>query len=121
MPWVYHQRTGELWRNGKKIVTGYSGNGAGLNNPDMQNVPRVGPIARGRWHMDGIYNSKQVGPYAIILSPAPETETFGRGGFRCHGDNSAGDKSASEGCMIFPRAVREDMWQLNDHAIDVVE
>jgi hypothetical protein len=119
--WVYHQRTGELWRNGKKVAVGYSGIGPGLNNPDMDGVIRVGPIPQGRWRMEGVYNSAQVGPYAIILFPGDGTNAKGRGAFRVHGDNSKGNKTASNGCMIFPRAVREQMWQFQDHIIDVVK
>lgn len=121
MVWTYHQRTGELWRNGAKVATGYSGNGQGLNNPDMENVRAIGPIPKGRWQMDGVYNSAKVGPYAIILDPVSGTETFGRSAFRVHGDNSKGNRSASNGCIIMPRSVREMMWQFKDHILDVVE
>jgi hypothetical protein len=30
-------------------------------------------------------------------------DTFGRGGFFLHGDNSLGNESASEGCIILSR------------------
>lgn len=119
--WTYHQRSGELWRNGVKVATGYSGIGKGLNNPDMQTVRAVGPLPRGKWRMEGVYNSAKVGPYAIILVPMDDTETFGRYAFRVHGDNSKGNKSASNGCLIFPRSIREKMWQFKDHVIEVVE
>lgn len=120
MTWTYHQRTGELWRNGRKVATGYSGHGDGLNNPDMQHVRAVGPLPRGKWHIDGVYNSAKVGPFALVLEPMEGTETFGRSAFRVHGDNSKGDKSASNGCLIFPRAIRDQMWQFKDHTIEVV-
>lgn len=119
--WTYHQRSGELWRNGRRVAVGYSGHGEGLNNPDAERIRAVGPLPKGRWRMEGIYNSKQVGPFAIILVPENGTETFGRYAFRVHGDNSKGNKSASHGCLIFPRKIREDMWQLGDHVINVVE
>lgn len=121
MSWTYHQRTGELWRNGAKVATGYSGNGKGLNNPDMETVQGVGPIPRGRWYLDGVYNSAKVGPFAIILDPDPSTNTFGRSAFRIHGDNSKGDRSASNGCIILPRAIRDKLWNFKDRILDVVE
>jgi hypothetical protein len=46
MSWTYKQSTGELDHNGAAIGAGYSGHGAGLNNPAMQNVHDVGPIPR---------------------------------------------------------------------------
>ena len=121
MAWIYHQKSGELWRNGKKIGTGYSGHGEGLNNPDMQHVRAVGPIPRGTWRMEGVYNSAKVGPFAIMLVPADGTDALGRYAFRVHGDNSRGNKSASNGCLIFPRNIRDMMWQFKDHIINVVE
>lgn len=119
--WTYHQRSGELWRHGKLVARGYSGNGKGLNNPEAESIRGVGPLPKGLWRMEGIYTSKQVGPYAIILVPEDGTETYGRYAFRVHGDNSKGNKSASNGCLIFPRPIREQMWQFEDHKINVVE
>ena len=92
-----------------------------MNNPDMQYVRGVGPLPQGRYHIDGVYNSKQVGPYALILRPEPGTDTKGRGDFRVHGDNKSGNHSASNGCIIMPRGVREQMWLFKDHTVQVVE
>lgn len=121
MPYTYQQSTGNLTRNGKLIAKGFSGHGAGLNNPARQGVRAEGPLPRGRWHIDGVYNSAKVGPFALVLSPAAGTDTLGRSGFRIHGNNAKGDFSSSDGCLIFPRAIREQIWQIKDYVIDVVE
>jgi hypothetical protein len=121
MPWTFKVAAGEIWRNGKLMAKGvYSGHGDAINDSSKEAMPAHGPIPRGRWLMDGVYNSAKVGPFAIILDPAPGTNAFGRSGFRVHGDNAKGDQSASEGCVIVPRNIRDDMWQLKDHVLDVV-
>ncbi|MFA6125072.1 MAG: hypothetical protein WCS75_11525 [Sphingomonas sp.] len=40
--------------------------------------------------------------------------------FRIHGDNAKLDRSASHGCIILPRAVRERMWASGDRIVEVV-
>jgi hypothetical protein len=40
------------------------------------------------------------------LEPDPTNEMFGRGDFLIHGDNSEGNFSASEGCIILAHDVR---------------
>jgi hypothetical protein len=49
MPWSYSQSTAALFLDGALIGAGYSGNSAGLNNPDLQNDPDVGPIPQGSY------------------------------------------------------------------------
>ena len=41
------------------------------------------------------------------LDPFPSNDMYGRSGFYIHGDNPRGDKSASEGCIILARPIRE--------------
>jgi hypothetical protein len=106
--WTYEQKTGTLSHNNKTIWHGYSGHGEGLNNPVLQAVANVGPIPCGEYDIGAPYDSERVGPYALPLTPRPETNTFGRSYFRFHGDKKAGPaNSASTGCLIFPRAIRE--------------
>ena len=53
--WEYSQSTGQVIyvenQTGQRTVVanGYSGNGQGLNNPNMQNQVDVGPIPRGTY------------------------------------------------------------------------
>jgi type VI secretion system (T6SS) effector TldE1-like protein len=118
--WTYSQTTGELQQDGEHVATGYSGTGAGKNNPVMQNVPNVGPIPRGNWTITGPpADTRDHGPCVLRLEPAAETDTRGRSGFLIHGDSKAQPGTASHGCIILPRAVRELLWQSGDHDLEV--
>ena len=110
----YERATGRFFAVGASgarslLAFGYSGHGEGLNNPAMSHVKNVGPIPAGLWDVlaDAAYRSTTLGPMVIPLKPLPTTETYGRSAFRIHGDNQAGDKSASEGCIILPKPVRK--------------
>ncbi len=119
--WTYAQKSGELQQDGKPVATGYSGAGAGKNNPVMQNVCDVGPIPEGDWTIAGPpADTADHGPYVLKLNPAAATETFGRSGFLMHGDSKEHPGSASHGCVILPRAVREQMWTSGDRELEVL-
>lgn len=116
--WTYHQKTGELVRNGEVEAFGYSGAGDGKNNPDAQHIHNVGPIPRGTWTVTSLtIGNTPHGPYVLHLQPEPGTETFGRAGFLMHGDNVAHPGTASQGCIIMPRHVRETVWESGDRAL----
>ena len=119
--WVWDQSAGSLSWEGKVIAFGYAGKGAGKNNPDMQDVKKTGPIPRGLWRMTGVKNSPNTGPFTIVLVPEAGTDTRGRSEFRVHGDNKTG--TASEGCIILPRPIRNRLWENRSKApvIEVVE
>lgn len=119
--WTYSQKSGDLRRDGQPVATGYSGTGVGKNNPAMENVPDVGPIPQGDWTITGPpLNTPDHGPYVLRLSPASETETFGRSGFLMHGDSKEHPGCASHGCVILPRTVREQIWNSGDRDLEVV-
>jgi len=119
--WTYIQETGELQQDGRPVATGYSGAGAGKNNPDLQDVHDVGPIPKGEWTICGPpISTGEHGPYVLRLHPAQETETFGRSGFLMHGDSKAAPGTASQGCVILPRSVREEVWKSGDRDLKVV-
>jgi hypothetical protein len=127
MSWVWDQSKGEMHRNGQLISRGYSGKGRGRNNPALQGVQGIGPIPRGRWLMMGIYDSANVGPRTITLWRVGDDkfddfdQLTGRGAFRIHGDSIRAPGTASKGCIILPRAIREAMWSSGDCALEVVE
>jgi hypothetical protein len=121
MSWVWDQSQGLLFHNGEKVCSGYSGSDLGKNNPAMQSAVGIGPIPKGSWVMTGVYHSTQTGPFTIALSPQPGTQTFGRSAFRIHGDSLQHPGLASHGCIILPRAIRELIWNSQDHSLDVVE
>lgn len=120
MGWKWDQSAGELTRDGVLISKGYSGAGRGKNNPAMQALVAVGPIPAGHWLITGRYNSANVGPAALILDPRPGTQTFGRSAFRIHGDSIRAPGTASHGCIILPRAIRDRIWASGDRSLEVV-
>ena len=83
---------------------GYSGRGAGLNNPAAQNQRNVGPIPRGDYTVGA--PTRRRGPMTLPLTPDPGNDMQGRSGFLVHGDNPAQNNTASEGCIILPPACR---------------
>ncbi|MDF1506367.1 tlde1 domain-containing protein [Roseisolibacter sp. H3M3-2] len=123
--WTWSQSTGELRRAGKLISRGYSGNGRGKNNPALQDLRGVGPIPVGIWRMVSVYDSPNVGPFTITLwaddgQLDDRHEATGRSAFRCHGDSIRAPGTASKGCIILPRKIRELMWRSGDRLIEVV-
>jgi len=119
--WTYAQKSGELQQDGKPVATGYSGAGAGRNNPALQNLPNVGPIPQGDWTIAGPpADTADHGPYVLKLNPADDTETFGRSGFLMHGDSKEHPGCASHGCVILPRSVREQVWNSGDRDLEVL-
>ena len=123
MSWRYSQSTGHLLDpNGSLLSVGYSGRGEGLNAPEYQNVPDVGPLPQGAWEIGEPYDSPDHGPYVLPLTPLEGTETFGRTAFKCHGDEKEhpGEHLASLGCMIQARFARIALWERNDHILEVV-
>jgi hypothetical protein len=119
--WTYAQRSGELQQDGENVSTAYSGAGEGKNNPALDNVPNVGPIPRGNWTIVGPpVDTHDHGPYVLRLEPAAETETHGRSGFLIHGDSKTNPGTASHGCIILPRAIREQVWHSGDRELEVV-
>jgi hypothetical protein len=117
--WKWDQSAGELSRAGQVVSRGYSGLGRGKNNPDLQSAAGVGPIPAGRWKITERYDSANVGPYALKLEPVGH-QALGRSAFRIHGDSIANPGTASHGCIILPRAVRELVWKSGDRELEVV-
>jgi hypothetical protein len=121
MGWKYSQSTGKLTSpTGSVVAIGYSGRGTGLNNPAAEMQEGVGPIPRGEWTIGGFFDDVGgKGPIVARLTPAAGTETFGRSGFMVHGDNAEANHTASEGCIILPRATREMLMASGDRALTV--
>ena len=121
MTWCYSQSTGQLLDpDGGIIATGYSGRDGGLNDPADQDIPNFGPIPRGSYTIGRVFSHPSCGPVAMRLEPAAGTDTHGRSGFLIHGDNSAMDHTASHGCIILPRVIRDRIWASGDRALQVV-
>lgn len=119
MTWRYQQSTGQLTHQGVRICVGYSGAGPGKNNPAMQTARAVGPIPAGRWLIGAApYDSARVGPYAIRLEPVGHN-ACGRSAFLIHGDSVRKPGTASKGCIILPRAIRERIVASGDRDLEV--
>jgi hypothetical protein len=100
MPFTYSQSTGRFSRDGKLIGVGYSGIGAGLDNPAMEAVVKTGPIPAGDWTIDTARDGGHLGPEVMNLEPVAPFDAHGRTLFRIHGDNHAANHTASDGCII---------------------
>jgi hypothetical protein len=121
MTWQWDQSAGLLTRDGKAVSRGYSGRGRGKNNPALQTAVGIGPIPRGAWRITERYDSANVGPYALKLDACAGTDACGRSAFRIHGDSIRAPGTASHGCIILPRAIREAIWRSGDRNLVVIE
>jgi hypothetical protein len=110
---IYRIKSGILTYNDTVLGIGYSGNANGVNNPDLEASPGIGPIPRTTYLMSAPRDSENTGPFSIPLVPKYPEATFGRTLFRVHGDNRYMNHSASHGCIILPRPVRERMYMLS--------
>ena len=123
--WTYNQRSGELFKSdGELVAAGYSGFPPdGKNNPSAQAEPNIGPIPCGMYTIglpECVNTPGPHGPFVLPLTPDPSNEMFGRSGFLCHGDSIAHAGSASHGCLIFPRQIREAIAGSGDDRLRVV-
>ena len=121
MSWRFEQSTGHLYLNDQFVASGYSGFPPYTNKPGAEQIKNFGPIPKGRYHIGSPYDSPNVGPFALPLEASPETMTFNRGDFRIHGDSRIDPGSASHGCLIFPRQVREMIAKSEDKTLEVFD
>lgn len=114
---TYNQFSGRLTGTVRDAIFdyfGYSGCGDGKNNPAMQDAADVGPLPCGLYTIELIadangnpidYEHKKAPVFRLV--PDSTNEMFGRSGFLIHGDSIAEPGTASHGCMIENKAVRE--------------
>lgn len=115
---IYEQKAAILtFPDGTKF-SGYAGRDAGKNNPDMQNVKGIGPLPIGKYYGTELHEDDPVvGKYAIVLTPDPSNQMFGRNSFFLHGDSIDHPGEASHGCIVMPKAARLKFWEGDDHTI----
>lgn len=112
--WVYEITTGGFYDGFPSVAlvgSGYSGRGSSLNRADCVQRKAEGPIPPGLYRAGAARKHPTLGPQAIPLEPHPANEMFGRSAFYIHGDNSRLDRSASSGCIILMRSVRDQIAQ----------
>jgi len=122
---VYSQSSGSLWlEDGEgmrcRIARGYSGRGSARNDGTREKEIGWGPIPRGHWKLASPVDHPKLGPLSIPVSPVGGIR-YGRTGFYIHGDNKAGNGTASTGCIIVGRAARETIRALSIRNLEVVE
>jgi hypothetical protein len=117
--WVYRQRDGLLEHNGKPVANGYSGSGFWKNKPKYEGLQGLGPIPRGLYKISLPYTSKNVGPFALALTPVGH-DALDRTNLRIHGDSIEHPGEASHGCIVLARAVRVRIDQSGDRFLQVI-
>jgi RHS repeat-associated protein len=90
-------------------ATCYSGSGASRDKPADQCVKDKGPIPGGWWNIGSGYNHPELGNPTFNLDPQTGTDTCLRDLFRIHADNSLGNFSASGGCIVCSKQVRDQL------------
>lgn len=130
---TYQVETGILRFNGAVIGKGYSGHGAGLNNPAMEMVHDIGPIPRG-WYVAELIadgdgnpvNYKHKAAPVFRLIPQPETNMYGRAGLLMHGHESGEvigkpeTENSSLGCVVQEHATRIQVMIATDKRVQVI-
>lgn len=118
--WVYQISTGDLQHDGEHVGICYSGQGDGLNNPELSHVRNYGPLPKGLYTIGPVFRHSSKGPVCMRLTPAPGVEMHGRDGFLIHGDNKLMNHTASEGCIIASLTIRQDIAQSKDRELLVI-
>jgi hypothetical protein len=132
--WTFQQSSGKITApDGTIAGLAYAGgncgnNPEGINNPALQAASCVGPLPYGpkadgtpnMYTMGEPENHPKLGLFAIPLIPDADNSMFGRCSFFWHGDNPKLNQSASEGCIVSARNMRESAWNSGDHRMQVV-
>lgn len=119
--WIYSQSKATMSHDGFTTMIGYAGNGQGLNNPNAQNIVGHGPLPQGFYIIGSPHDSPHTGLFTLDLTPDESNIMFGRSLFRIHGDNPEMNDSASDGCIILGRTMREAIASSGDNRLQVVE
>lgn len=98
---------GFIWINGEKIGPAYSGAPGAVDDETRAAERETGPIPAGIWAIGEPVDKQELGPFCLPLTPVPGTQTFGRSAFYIHGDNAAHNQTASKGCIVAARDIRE--------------
>lgn len=103
---IYNQTTGCIYQNSKLLAVGYAGNGPDKNNKDSAHIIKKGPLPCGLYLIGDPQNVRHMGLYVLHLRPVQTEYMKGRSAFYIHGDSITRPGTASEGCIILPRNIR---------------
>lgn len=120
-----------LAADGSLLGTGYAGNGDAINDPTQCDQKMHGPLPVGLYAMGDPEDRQHTGPFSIPLTPDPSNEMHGRGSFYVHGGLASepcdspsmtpgGSRTASDGCIVTAREVREKITQDEDRRLNVI-
>lgn len=74
-----------------------------------QDEKNAGPLPRGDYTI-GAARDNEHGPVSMPLTPSPQNDMEGRGGFWIHEDNASKPAcNSSEGCAVLPRPTRVEI------------
>lgn len=119
---TYSQSSGLVSKeSGEAVTQGWAGNGAGKNNPAMQDVRSTGPLPQGLYSVGAWQSHPRLGPMAAELMQI-EGETFGRSAFFIHGPSLRSEHYGEEsrGCIVIPRVGRDLVRSLGPDFIRVI-
>jgi len=119
MPWIYRQSTGMFSRNDTVVGRGYSGKGAGKNDPTAQIMHNIGPIPAGFYTIGAAHTDPSKGPLVMHLAPDDANQMFGRSGFLIHGDSIHEPGEASQGCIVLSHDIRARIAASTDRILEV--
>jgi hypothetical protein len=113
---------------GELLDIGYSGQPPHVNDIAAVGEVGIGPIPPESWRISGMeLDNPKLGPFVLLLEPDEPTMAYvislnrDPNSFRIHGERITPPPGyASDGCIILPRAIREQIWNSGDHALDTV-
>jgi hypothetical protein len=119
---TFNRAAGTFWHDNVELSTiAYSGHGPGVNNPAFEAEHNIGPLPAGTYSIGPAKDPIDIlGPVALPLTPIGGQEMFGRSAFFIHGDNASMNHTASDGCIILPKTIREYIAASPDKTLVVV-
>lgn len=118
--WIFSQSSGDILHDDELIGCGYSGSGSSKNCPADQAKHNLGPIPRGFYEIQPPRDTIEHGPYVLALLANQDNTMNGRGGMAIHGDSLQHPGTASQGCIILGRLIRQRIWESGDRDLHVV-
>jgi uncharacterized protein RhaS with RHS repeats len=125
--WIFSQSTGQWshhdinFGNTLDFERGFSGNGAGYNNPMMQYSENTGPLPVGLYNIGAPHDWHHM-PDVMDLTPVVAYQYGRPGGYKIHGafKDPAKRAQSSNGCPIASKDLRQLIADSKDTCLQVV-